>query len=120
MAGLMIRLNEAELLRAGMPRESVVALREIVKIIGSGFSSGDLGDIEGLILTASREDAATSNLRADMDHLSQQVGMIRRDFAGQFFALRGEIDALRERNRTVNLTGIEDRLSQLEHLTAGL
>jgi hypothetical protein len=96
MAGLMIRLNEAELLRAGMPRESVVALREIVKVIGSGFSSGDLGDIEGLILTASRESADTANLRADVARLSERV------------------------SRLANMTAIENRLSQLEHRTAAL
>ena len=38
---MIIRLNEAELLRAGMPRDAVVALRKIVTVIGDGISVGD-------------------------------------------------------------------------------
>ena len=97
MSGLTIRLNEAQLLRAGMPKDAVVALREIIKIVGSGISAGGgLSDLEGLVLSAGREDAETANLRGEVERLRHQVG------------------------RSINLTGIESRLSQLEHRTAGL
>ena len=43
---MIIRLNEAELLRAGMPRDAVAALRKILQVIGDGiqknFGAGKL------------------------------------------------------------------------------
>ena len=116
---MIIRLNEAELLRAGMPRDAVAALRKIVETIGDGISAGDLSDVEGLILTTARSTASQANLAQAVEAMSEQIATVRREMAGQLFALRGEMDALKM-NRTANLTGIERRLDQLEHLTAGL
>lgn len=119
MTGLTIRLNEAQLLRAGMPKESVVALREIIKIIGAGISGGDLSDMEGLIVTAGRNSAADVNDRQEIQRLQDQVGMIRRDVAGQLSALRTEIDAIAH-NRRANLTEIINRIETLEGQVAVL
>ena len=116
---MIIRLNEAELLRAGMPRDAVAALRKILQVIGDGIEAGDLGYLEGLMLTTGRPSAAESNLAQAIEAMSEQVGTVRREMAGQLFALRGEIDALKAQ-RSTNLTGIERRLDRLEHLTAGL
>jgi L-serine deaminase len=113
MSGLTIRLNEAQLLRAGMPKESVVALREIIKIIGAGVSTGDISDMEGLIVTAGRPSASDANDRQEIQRLHEQIGMIRRDVAGQLSALRSEIDAIGQ-SRRVNLSEIINRIEALE------
>ena len=116
---MKIRLREDELLRAGMPRDAVAAPRDILKVIGDGIEAGDIGDLEGLMLTTGRSSATQANLAQTVEAMSEQVATVRRDIAGQLFALRGELDALKAQ-RSTNLTGIERRLDQLEHLTAGL
>lgn len=76
MTQVRIKLNEAELLRAGLPRDAIVALRQIAAVIGSGLEIGEITDVEALVLTTGRNDGKQSNIEQEIDRLREQIGML--------------------------------------------
>ena len=79
MTQVRIKLNEAELLRAGFPRDTVAALRQIAAVIGSGLEIGEITDVEALVLTTGRNDGKQSNIEQEVMRLGDQINQIRRD-----------------------------------------
>lgn len=118
MTQVRIKLNEAELLRAGLPRDAIVALRQIAAVIGSGLEIGEITDVEALVLTTGRNDGKQSNIEQEVMRIGDQVNQIRRDST----AFQQEIDRLREQIGMVhqqNLSGIQRQLDELTTYVMG-
>ena len=94
MTQVRIRLNEAELLRAGFPRDAVAALRQIAAVIGSGLEIGEISDVEALVLTTGRNDGKQSNIEQEVMRLGDQVNQIRRDSTAFQQGIQCELESL--------------------------
>jgi len=79
MTGIKIRVNEADLLRAGWPRDAVNALRGIIAVIGTSVSIGSVSDLETLILTTTSGGSRDANTANQMQALADELGQVRRN-----------------------------------------
>lgn len=121
MTQVRIRLNEAELLRAGLPRDAVVALRQIAAVIGSGLEIGEITDVEALVLTTGRNDGKQSNIEQEVMRLGDQVNQIRRDSTAFQQNIQRELESLQQavRRHQPNISGIQSRLDELTTYVMG-
>lgn len=110
MTQVRIKLNEAELLRAGFPRDAVVALRQIVAVIGSGLEIGEITDVEALVLTTGRNDGKQSNIEQEVMRLGDQVNQIRRDSTAFQQNIQRELESLQQ---VVRRSGVQQEIERL-------
>lgn len=110
MTQVRIRLNEAELLRAGFPRDAVVALRQIVAVIGSGLEIGEISDVEALVLTTGRNDGKQSNIEQEVIRLADQINQIRRDSTAFQQSIQRELESLQH---SVRRSGVQQEIDRL-------
>ena len=110
MTQVRIRLNEAELLRAGLPRDAVVALRQIAAVIGSGLEIGEITDVEALVLTTGRNDGKQSNIEQEVMRLGDQVNQIRRDSTAFQQNIQRELESLQQ---AVRRSGVQQEIERL-------
>ena len=95
MSGVRIRLNEAELLKV-LPRHAVVALRQIIEVVGSGLVIGDISDVEALVLTTSRNDGQQANTAQELQRMGEQIGQIRRESLAFQQGVTRELECLQQ------------------------
>lgn len=96
MTQVRIRLNEAELLRAGFPRDTVVALRQIAAVIGSGLEIGEITDVEALVLTTGRNDGTQANLLQEVRRLSDQINQVGRESRAFQNSVQRDLECLQQ------------------------
>lgn len=112
MTQVRIKLNEAELLRAGFPRDAVVALRQIVAVVGSGLEIGEITDVEALVLTTGRNDGKQSNIEQEVMRLGDQVNQIRRDSTAFQQNIQLELESLQQAVRRSDVQQEIERLRE--------
>lgn len=113
MTKIRIRVNEAELLRAGWPRDAVNALRGIIAVVASGIEVGNVGDLETLLLTATDARRANDALRQEIQLVQEQIQAMRREMT----LIKHQDTSLPA--STPNLSEIMNRLKDLEALIHG-
>lgn len=99
MTGIRIRVNEADLLRAGWPRDAVHALRGIIAVIGTSVSIGSVSDLETLILTTTSGGSRDANMAAQMQALSDELGQVKRNANALQQAFSQRLDAIQSQSR---------------------
>lgn len=119
MTQVRIRLDEAGLIRAGLPRDAVVALRQIVAVIGSGLEIGEITDVEALVLTTGRNDGKQSNIEQEVMRLGDQINQIRRDSTAFQQGIQQELEALQNSVRRSSLSGVQRQLDELTTYVMG-
>ena len=110
MTQVRIKLNEAELLRAGLPRDAVVALRQIVAVVGSGLEIGEITDVEALVLTTGRNDGKQANIEQEVIRLGDQINQIRRDSTAFQQSIQRELESLQN---SVRRSGVQQEIDRL-------
>lgn len=109
--------NEAQLLKAGLPRSFVETLRGLAKAVGSGLSVTDLTEVESLLLTRNEGRSEQAQMAAQLQMLELQVALIRRQMP-QLMEMQRQIEAL-QIVKTPNLSALEQRIADLEALAHG-
>lgn len=115
MTQVRIRLNEAELLRAGFPRDAVVALRQIAAVIGSGLEIGEITDVEALVLTTGRNDGKQANIEQEVIRLADQINQIRRDSTAFQQSIQRELESLQH---SIRRSGVQQEIDRLREQIA--
>lgn len=110
MTQVRIKLNEAELLRAGFPRDAVVALRQIVAVVGSGLEIGEITDVEALVLTTGRNDGKQANIEQEVNRLGDQINQIRRDSTAFQQGIQRELESLQQ---AVRRSDVQQEINRL-------
>ena len=111
--------NRSQLAKFLPDPESIKAFEELFKTVEVEYPEFT-EEVLNLILTAGRQDAATVNIQTQIQQLTDMIGSVRREFASELFAIRGEIDSLKMGNSRLNISDIENRLKTLEEYTAGI
>lgn len=111
------RFNEAQLLKAGLPRAFVETLRDLARTVGGGLSVTDLNEAESLLLTNNAGRSAEANLASQVAVLEMQLALVRRELPA-LLSLRAEIEALRLVRRS-NVSPLEQRVADLEAIVYG-
>lgn len=109
MTQVRIRLNEAELLKV-LPRHAVVALRQIIEVVGSGLVIGDISDVEALVLTTGRNDGKQANIEQEVIRLADQINQIRRDSTAFQQNVQRELESLQQ---AVRRSGVQQEIERL-------
>lgn len=111
--------NRSQLAKFLPDPESIKAFEELFKTVSVEYP--DFAEqVLNMILSAERKDATTANIETQLQQMTDMIGSMRREFASELFAIRGEIDGLKIGGRKVNLSDIETRLKSLEEYTAGM
>lgn len=113
------RFNEVQLLKAGLPKSFVEALRALSVTVGRGINIADVGELEALLLAQSQTRGENTNLAQAVQMLTDQVGALRRQQASDAQAIQQRLDAL-QANSKPNLSALEQRLADLEHYLHGV
>lgn len=106
----MIRINEAELLRAGFPRDLVNALRELQNLTASSVTQTDIDNLQVQINSAD-DDIQRLEQRIALNRVRSQLTAVEQDIA----LLRAQIAAQRQ----PDLAAILQRLNNLETIVNG-
>lgn len=106
----MIRINEAELLRAGFPRDLVNALRELQNLTASSVTQTDINNLQVQIDSAD-DDIQRLEQRIALNRVRSQLTAVEQDIA----LLRAQIAAQRQ----PDLAAILQRLNNLETIVNG-
>lgn len=105
----MIRINEAELLRAGFPRDLVNALRELQNLTAGSVTQTDIDNLQAQI-TATDESVEQLLTLAEVRRASGRLSNLEQVVQ----QLRMATEA-----RRPNLSPINERLQTLEFMTFG-
>jgi endonuclease III len=133
MTGIKIRVNEADLLRAGWPRDAVNALRGIIAVIGTSVSIGSVSDLETLILTTTSGNARDANTGAQMQALADELGQVKRNANAFQQAVSQRLDALEGQlhraqeiptrvdaiERAIRTNNLQQQINELRDFTFG-
>ena len=133
MTGIKIRVNEADLLRAGWPRDAVNALRGIIAVIGTSVSIGSVSDLETLILTTTSGGSRDANTAAQMQALADELGQVRRNATAFQQAVSHRLDVLEGQlrraqeiptrvdaiERAIRTNNLQQQINELRDFTFG-
>ena len=133
MTGIKIRVNEADLLRAGWPRDAVNALRGIIAVIGTSVSIGSVSDLESLILTTNSGRASEANTANQLQALADELGQVRRNattfqerISQRLEALEGQLRRAQEISprmdaieRAIRTNNLQQQINELRDFTFG-
>lgn len=86
--------NEALLLKAGLPRQFVEALRSISLTIGDGTSIASVSELESLLLAMAHGRSETANLPQQIQVLSDQVAQISRQYRSDIAMVASQLEQL--------------------------
>lgn len=109
-----IRFNEKLLLDAGFPRDFVRAMRGLLLSVGTGVSIANLAELESLLLTMKDGRSATSNIAQQIQLLSEQIALARRQQASDLQIIVRQLETLAIQAKP-NLAALERRLAALEN-----
>lgn len=133
MTGIKIRVNEADLLRSGWPRDAVNALRGIIAVIGTSVSIGSVSDLESLILTTNSGRASEANTANQLQALADELGQIRRNATAFQQAVSQRLDSLEGQlrraqeipsrvdaiERAIRTNNLQQQINELRDFTFG-
>jgi len=133
MTGIKIRVNEADLLRAGWPRDAVNALRGIIAVIGTSVSIGSVSDLETLILTTTSGGSRDANTANQMQALADELGQVKRNATTFQQAVSQRLDALEGQlrraqeipsrvdaiERAIRTNNLQQQINELRDFTFG-
>ena len=133
MTGIKIRVNEADLLRAGWPRDAVNALRGIIAVIGTSVSIGSVSDLESLILTTNSGRASEASTANQLQALADELGQIRRNANAFEQAVSQRLDSLEGQlrraqeipsrvdaiERAIRTNNLQQQINELRDFTFG-
>lgn len=128
-----IRINEAELHRAGWPRDAINALRGIIAVVGTSISVGGVSDLESLILTTNSGRATEANTANTIQALSDELGQVKRSANAFQQAVNHRLDSIETQlrrshelspridaiERAVRTNNLEQQLNELRDYVHG-